>query len=157
MRPTESRKEPATIRTVLAGCRFVWDHQIILATMTLDLFAVLLGGAVYLLPIYAKDVLHVGAVGFGLMRAAPAVGAFSMAVLLAHLPPMKRAGKALLWAVAGFGGATIVFGISKSLPLSLAMLFLTGALDNISVVVVRWTLVAGADARRDAGPGDGRE
>ncbi len=125
---------------MLAGCRFVWDNQIILATMTLDLFAVLLGGAVYLLPVYATQVLHVGAVGYGWMRAAPAIGAFTMALVLAHLPPMRHAGRNLLLAVAGFGGATIVFGLSRSLPLSLVMLFLTGAFDNISVVV-RWTLV----------------
>jgi MFS family permease len=140
VRPPEQRKEPASLATLLAGCRFVWENQIILATMTLDLFAVLLGGAVYLLPVYSVSVLHVGAVGFGCMRAAPALGAMTMAVLLAHLPPMQRAGRSLLLAVAGFGVATIVFGVSKWLPLSLAMLFLTGALDNISVVV-RWTLV----------------
>ncbi len=140
IRPPESRREPATLRTVLAGCRFVWDNQIILATMSLDLFAVLLGGAVYLLPVYATQVLHVGAVGYGVMRAAPAVGAFAMAMVLAHLPPMRHAGRSLLLAVTGFGAATIVFGLSKSLPLSIAMLFLTGAFDNISVVV-RWTLV----------------
>ena len=137
---TESGKEPASLSTLLAGIKFVRDNPIILATMTLDLFAVLLGGAVYLLPVYATQVLHVGAVGYGWMRAAPAVGAFGMALLLAHLPPMRRAGLSLLLAVAGFGVATIVFGVSTWLPLSIAMLFLTGALDNISVVV-RWTLV----------------
>ena len=140
VRPVERRSEPASLRTLLAGIRFVWANQIILATITLDLFAVLLGGAVYLLPVYAADVLHVGPVGYGWMRAAPAAGAFTMALVLAHLPPMKHAGRTLLMAVAGFGLATIVFGFSKSLPLSLAMLFLTGAFDNISVVV-RWTLV----------------
>ena len=140
VRPPATRREPASFRTLLAGIRFVCENQIILATITLDLFAVLLGGAVYLIPIYAKDVLHVGAEGFGLLRAAPAVGAFAMALCLAHLPPMKRAGRDLLLAVAGFGVATIVFGFSHSMPLSLAMLFLTGALDNISVVV-RSTLV----------------
>ncbi len=140
VRPMENRKEPATLRTLLAGIRFVTVNRIILATMTLDLFAVLLGGAVYLLPVYATQVLHVGAVGYGWLRAAPAIGAFSMAMVLAHRPPMKRAGLSLLLAVAGFGVATIIFGVSRSLPLSLVMLFLTGALDNISVVV-RWTLV----------------
>ncbi len=140
VRPPATRREPASLRTLLAGIRFVYENQIILATITLDLFAVLLGGAVYLIPIYATQVLHAGAVGYGLLRAAPAVGAFAMALCLAHLPPMRRAGRDLLLAVAGFGGATIVFGLSRSLPLSLAMLFLTGALDNISVVV-RSTLV----------------
>ena len=140
LRAVVRRGEPATLATLLAGIRFVWVNQIILATITLDLFAVLLGGAVYLLPVYARTVLGAGELGFGLMRAAPAVGAFSMALLLAHLPPMKRAGRDLLLAVAGFGVATIIFGVSRSLPLSLAMLFLTGAFDNISVVV-RSTLV----------------
>ena len=140
VRPLEKRAEPASLKTLLAGIRFVWANQIILATMSLDLFAVLLGGAVYLLPVYATDVLHVGAVGYGWMRAAPAIGAFTMALCLAHLPPMRHAGRTLLLAVAGFGLATIVFGFSRSLPLSLAMLFLTGAFDNVSVVV-RWTLV----------------
>jgi len=128
------------LQTLLAGVKFVWSTPIILATITLDLFAVLLGGATYLLPIYATDILHVGAAGFGWMRAAPAFGAVAMGVTIAHLPPMKKAGRDLLLAVAGFGVATIVFGISKSFWLSLVMLFLTGALDNVSVVV-RHTLV----------------
>ena len=140
LRPPPRKTETASLKTLMAGIRFVRIDQIILATITLDLFAVLLGGATYLLPIYARDVLHVGAVGFGWMRAAPAIGALSMGVLVAHLPPMKKAGKNLLWAVTGFGLATIVFGLSKSLTLSLIMLFLTGAFDNISVVV-RHTLV----------------
>jgi MFS family permease len=101
---------------------------------------VLLGGATYMLPLFATDVLHVGAAGFGWMRAAPAIGAFGMALVIAHLPPMKKAGRNLLLAVAGFGVATIVFGLSRSFPLSLVMLLLTGAFDNISVVV-RSTLV----------------
>ena len=95
----------------------------------------LLGGAVYLLPIFAEDILLVGATGFGYLRAAPAVGAFCMAVSMIYLPPMKRAGRSLLLAVAGFGVATIIFGFSQSFVLSWAMLFFTGALDNISMVV----------------------
>jgi MFS family permease len=138
--PAAARKEPATLKTLLAGIKFVRQTPLILATISMDLFAVLLGGAVYLLPVYAQSILHVGSKGFGLMRAMPAVGAVVMALTLAHLPPMKKAGWTLLWAVAGFGVATIVFGISTSFPLSLVMLFLTGALDNISVVV-RHTLV----------------
>jgi MFS family permease len=118
----------------------VWEKQIILATITLDLFAVLLGGAVSLLPIYAKDILHVGPHGLGLLRAAPSAGAFMMAITLAHRPPLRKAGAALLWAVAGFGAATIVFGFTRFFWLSMLMLFLTGAFDNISVVV-RHTLV----------------
>jgi MFS family permease len=101
---------------------------------------VLFGGAVALLPIYAKDILQVGPSGLGWLRAAPAFGAFTMAITQAHLPPMKKAGKALLWSVVGFGIVTIVFGLSRSFWLSLLMLALSGALDNISVVI-RHTLV----------------
>ncbi len=123
-----------------SGLRFVFRQKIILATITLDLFAVLLGGATYLLPAVAKEILHVGPMGFGWLRAAPALGAVSMAFLIAHLPPMKRAGRSLLLAVSGFGAATIVFGLSHSFIVSLLMLYLTGAFDNVSVVV-RHTLV----------------
>ncbi len=133
-------KSAVTFKSLVAGVDFVWQTKVILATITLDLFAVLLGGATTLLPIFAKDILHVGPTGLGWLRAAPAVGAFLMAVIIAHLPPMQRAGKTLLWAVAGFGMATIVFGMSRSFWLSLLMLLLTGAFDNISVVV-RHTLV----------------
>lgn len=133
-------RAPLTLESLTAGMRFVWQTRIILATITLDLFAVLFGGAVALLPIYATDILHVGARGLGWMEAAPSAGALCMAVILTHLPPMKCPGRAMLWAVAGFGLATIVFGFSRSFPLSLLMLFFTGALDNISVVV-RSTLV----------------
>lgn len=133
-------KSAATFKSLLAGIGFVWQTKVILAAITLDLFAVLLGGATTLLPIYAKDILHVGPTGLGWLRAAPAIGAVLMAALVAHLPPMQRAGKAMLWSVAGFGMATIVFGISRSFWLSLLMLLLTGAFDNISVVV-RHTLV----------------
>ncbi len=114
--------------------------KIILAAITLDMFAVLFGGAVALLPIYATDVLKVGATGLGIMRAAPSIGALIMAFTLAHLPPMKNAGKILLAAVAGFGIATIIFGVSKSFILSVAMLGILGCLDNVSVVI-RGTLL----------------
>jgi MFS family permease len=140
IRQTPIRKEPVTLRSLGAGIEFVWSRQIILATITLDLFAVLLGGAEYLLPVFATDYLHVGAVGFGWMRAMPAIGALAMGMTIAHLPPMKRAGRAMLMAVVGFGAATIVFGLSRNYWLSLAMLLLTGAFDNISVLV-RHTLV----------------
>jgi MFS family permease len=139
-RPSERLREPASLATLLAGVRFVWRTKVILGAITLDLFAVLLGGAIYLLPVFAHDVLHVGAVGFGWLRAAPAIGAFVMAIILAHLPPMKRAGSAMLWSVAGFGAATLVFAFSRSFVLSLLALAMTGALDNVSVVV-RHTLV----------------
>jgi MFS family permease len=126
--------------SVVAGIRFVWNTKLILATITLDLFAVLLGGATYLLPIYANDILHVGPSGLGFLQSADAVGAICMAMLLAHMPPLRRAGVTLLWAIVGFGVATIIFGLSEWFWLSLAMMFLVGALDNISVVV-RHTLV----------------
>lgn len=125
---------------LVRGLRFVWGTPILLTAISLDMFAVLLGGATYLMPIYAKDILRVGATGFGWLSAAPAAGALCTALLLAHLPPMKRAGRNLLLAVAGFGLTTIVFGLSRVFWLSLAMLFLGGALDNISVVV-RHTLL----------------
>jgi MFS family permease len=123
-----------------SGIRFVWEKKTILAIITLDLFAVLLGGAVALLPIFAERILFVGPVGFGWLRAAQSIGAIAMAVALAHLPPMRRAGLTLLFAVAGFGIATIVFGLSRNFWLSLIALGLAGAFDNISVVV-RHTLV----------------
>jgi MFS family permease len=134
------QREPATLRSLAAGVHFVLNTKIILALITLDLFAVLLGGAIYLLPIFATDYLHVGAIGFGWLRAAPGLGAVTMGLLIAHMPPFKHAGRAMLWAVAGFGVATIAFGLSRNFWFSLTMLFVTGALDNISVLV-RHTLV----------------
>lgn len=133
-------QEPLSVSSLLAGVSFVWKSRLILATITLDLFAVLLGGATALLPIFARDILDVGPIGLGWLRAAPSLGALFMALILAHRPPLQHAGRALLWAVAGFGLATIVFGLSRDFLLSFAMLALTGALDNVSVVV-RGTLV----------------
>lgn len=127
-------------RSLADGIRFVLGKKIILATITLDLFAVLLGGATALLPIFADQILRCGPIGLGWLRAAPAIGAFCMAVLIAYLPPMRRAGRTLLWAVSGFGVATIIFGASHWFWLSLLMLFFTGVFDSISVVV-RQTLV----------------
>jgi MFS family permease len=133
-------REATSLDALAAGVGFVWRTKIILATITLDLFAVLLGGATTLLPIYAENILHVGPVGLGWLRAAPSIGAVIMALSLAHLPPFKKAGWTLLLAVAGFGVATIIFGVSKNFPLSFLMLGVLGALDNISVVV-RSTLI----------------
>src|SRR2546430_17071992 len=93
--------------------RFVLRKKVILGKIVLDVFAVLLGGATALMPIFADQILHCGPVGLGWMRAAPAVGAFAMALVVAHLPPMKQTGKTLLWCVSGFGIATILFGLSK--------------------------------------------
>ncbi len=126
--------------SLAAGIRFVLSKKVILATLTLDLFAVLLGGATALLPIFADQILHCGPIGLGWLRAAPAIGAFVMAVVIAYLPPMRQAGRTLLGCVTGFGVATIVFGASRWFWLSLLMLFLTGVFDSVSVVV-RQTLV----------------
>jgi MFS family permease len=136
----ERSGESISWQSVAAGVRFVRKTKLILATITLDLFAVLLGGATYLLPVFCVDILKVGPRGVGFLRSAEAVGAVTMAILLTHLPPMRRAGREMLWAVAGFGAATIGFGLSQFFWLSLAMMFLVGALDNVSVVV-RHTLV----------------
>jgi MFS family permease len=125
----------ASFKTLVAGMQFVWNRRIIFTMISLDMFAVLLGGAVYLLPIFAEDILNVGASGFGWLRAAPAVGAFILGVVMVYLPPMKRAGRMLLVCIAAFGVATIVFGLSKSFWLSFAMLALTGAFDNVSMVI----------------------
>jgi len=133
-------EKSATWSSLKEGFRFMRDTKVILAAITLDMFAVLFGGAVALLPIYATDILKVGAQGMGVMRAAPSIGAFIMAFVIAHVPPMKSAGKTLLFAVTGFGLATIIFGVSTSFILSVAMLGLLGGLDNISVVI-RGTLL----------------
>lgn len=136
-RANEPRPRPEQSRwsSLAAGIQFVFSRKVILATITLDLFAVLLGGAVALLPIFADQILHCGPIGLGWMRAAPAIGAFGMALTVAYLPPMRRAGNILLWCVAGFGVATIIFGLSTAFWLSLAMLFVVGALDSVSVIV----------------------
>src|SRR5262249_61071676 len=131
----ESRATQTDLKTLVAGFKYVWNTKLLLAAMSLDMFAVLLGGAAALLPVYAKDILRVGPAGLGALQAAPPLGAITMALLTTHLPPLKRAGRTLLWAVAGFGLATIVFGLSRNFWLSLAMLLLTGAFVNISVVV----------------------
>jgi len=128
-------REPMTMKTVFAGLHYIWNKKLILGAISLDLFAVLLGGAVALLPVYAREILHTGPWGLGLLRTAPGVGAAVMAVLLAHRPLRGKSGPTLLWAVAGFGVFTIVFGISRSLILSLVALFLLGASDMISVII----------------------
>jgi MFS family permease len=128
-------REPMTFKTVFAGLHYIWNKKLILGAISLDLFAVLLGGAVALLPVYAREILHTGPWGLGLMRTAPGVGAALMAVALAHRPLRGRSGPILLWAVAGFGVFTIIFGISHSLILSLIALVLLGASDMISVII----------------------
>jgi MFS family permease len=139
LRPSQRSREPLTLKSLLAGVHFVTSNKIVFGAITLDLFAVLLGGATALLPVFA-EMLGVGALGFGLMRAAPSVGALAMALILAHRPPMEHAGRNLLWSVIGFGIATIVFGLSRNFVISLIALMFTGVFDNMSVVV-RHTLV----------------
>ncbi|HEX2852273.1 MAG TPA: MFS transporter [Opitutaceae bacterium] len=124
-----------TWRDVLAGADFIWRRKVILGASSLDLFAVLLGGATALLPVYADKILHVGPIGLGWLRAAPSIGAFAMAMWLAHRAPLRRPGLALLWSVVGFGAAIMVFGYSRWYWLSLVALVFTGAFDNVSVVV----------------------
>ena len=131
---------PANWRTVFAGVSFVWQRKVLLGAISLDLFAVLLGGATALLPIYARDILHSGPVGLGLLRSAPAIGALTMSLALTRWPLQRRVGHRLLAAVALFGAATVVFGVSTHFGLSLAALTITGAADTISVVT-RQTLM----------------
>ncbi|QRM19243.1 MFS transporter [Dechloromonas sp. TW-R-39-2] len=132
--------EPPGLRSILAGVEFVWNHKLLLGATSLDLFAVLLGGATALLPIFARDILHVGPEGLGLLRAAPAVGALLMSLALLRWPIQRRVGRWLFGSVGIFGLATVVFGLSNSFWLSLGALVLSGAADNISVVM-RLTLV----------------
>jgi len=137
------RQTPATgtlFRSLTDGLRFVFDRKLILGALSLDLFAVLFGGAVALLPVFASDILKTGPQGLGILRAAPAVGSVFMSLALAFLPPMRRAGRTLLWFVAAFGACWIAFALSRSFGLSLAILALSGAFDNVSVVL-RATLV----------------
>jgi MFS family permease len=133
-------REPMSVAVLVAGAQFVWQNQLILAAISLDMFAVLFGGATALLPIFAKDILQVGPLALGWMQAAPWIGAAGMSLLMAYLPPMRRSGLFLLLSVAGFGLVTIAFGLSRSFWLSMALLLLGGALDCISVVI-RHTLV----------------
>jgi MFS family permease len=125
---------------VLAGFDYLWHNQIVLGAISLDLFAVLLGGAVALLPVYAREILNVGPWGLGLLRSAPGAGAVLMALVLAYRPLRRKAGAIMLWCVAGFGAATVVFGLSRSVALSLVALLLVGGTDMVSVIV-RSTLV----------------
>ena len=139
-RHTVAVKEKMTTGSLVVGFKFVFASPIILGTITLDLFAVLLGGATALLPVFAKDILKAGPTGLGFLQAALPMGSLLCALVLAHRPPLQKAGRAMLLGVAGFGLATIGFGFSRWFGLSFLLLFVCGALDNISVVV-RHTLV----------------
>ena len=124
-----------TSGVIWEGLRYIWRTKLVLGAISLDLFAVLLGGAVALLPVYAREILHVGASGLGILRASPGVGAVLTSLAVARWPLNRRAGLAMLWCVSGFGIFTIAFGLSHSLAVSLVMLFLIGASDTISVIV----------------------
>jgi MFS family permease len=128
-------REPATLRTLFAGVAFIWRHKVILGAISLDLFAVLLGGAVALLPMFAKDILHVGPQGLGVLRSAPALGAVIVSVALSRWPLRNRVGRTLLIAVAVFGICMVTFGLSTSFVLSMLALAISGAADMVSVVV----------------------
>jgi len=128
-------EEPVRLATVLAGFRFIWQRPVVLGAISLDLFAVLLGGAVALLPMFAKDVLHVGPWGLGLLRAAPAVGALCMSAVLTRWPITRRVGKVMFAAVAIYGVATVCFALSTVFVLSMLALWVSGAADMVSVVI----------------------
>ena len=132
--PKKEKKE-SIFESIQAGIKFVFQNQLILGALSLDLFAVLFGGAVALLPAFADKVLHAGAVELGFLRAAPAVGAVCMAFVIAYKPPTKNAGRNLFISVAAFGLSTVLFGLSTSFFWALFFLFLTGAFDNVSVVI----------------------
>src|SRR5215469_13092617 len=128
-------RERFSLKTVFAGFHYIWSHKLVLGSISLDLFAVLLGGAVALLPVYAREILATGPWGLGLLRSAPGIGAAIMAILIASKPIRRRAGATMLWCVAGFGVFTMVFGFSRNLVLSMISLFFVGAADMVSVVV----------------------
>jgi MFS family permease len=135
VRPGVADSRAFSLRTVFAGLRYVWSTKLLLGSLSLDLFAVLLGGAVNLMPIFASEILHCGPSGLGLLRAMPSVGALLVSITLAFHPVKKRAGALMLTCVGIFGASTILFGLSRSLPLALFALFIIGASDMISVVI----------------------
>ena len=130
----------AELSAVFDGFRYIWREKLVLGAISLDLFAVLLGGAVALLPIFAREILRTGPWGLGILRAAPGIGAGIMAIAIAHNPLKKRAGATMLWCVADFGLCTVLFGISRNLVLSALALLFVGATDMVSVIV-RATLI----------------
>jgi hypothetical protein len=136
----ERARPAANLSTVFEGFRYIWREKLILGAISLDLFAVLLGGAVALLPVYAREILNAGPWALGILRSAPGVGAGIMAIAIAHRPLKNRAGARMLWCVAGFGLCTVIFGVSRSFAISLLALFLVGATDMVSVIV-RATLI----------------
>ncbi|MGH2632994.1 MAG: MFS transporter [Tepidiformaceae bacterium] len=134
-RPMDGPKRAVSVEAIKEGLSFVYHRQVLLGAMTLDLFAVIFGGATALLPIYAKDILHAGPVGYGLLSGSLDFGALMMSIALVALPPVKRPGRALMAAVLGFGLGTVVFGLSRNFALSLVAYMLIGIADQVSVVM----------------------
>ena len=134
-RPAASTRNEHVGDSLLSGLRFVWGEKVLLGAQTLDLFSVLLGGAEALLPVFADRILHVGPQGLGVLRAAPAAGAMVMSLYMAHQPPLRRAGRSLLLAVATFAACIVAFGLSRSFTLSAALLVVSGMADNVSVLI----------------------
>src|SRR5437667_2210419 len=134
-RSLERSRVAASLDVVLEGFKYIWRNKLLLGAISLDLFAVLLGGAVALLPVYAREILNVGAPGLGVLRSAPGLGAVAMAIVVAHWPLRRKAGATMLLCVFGFGAFTVVFGLSRNLALSLAALAAMGACDMVSVII----------------------
>ncbi len=128
-------RQPTTFASLFSGINFIKAKPVILGSISLDMFAVLLGGATALLPAYAKDILHIGVWGLGMLRSAPAIGSILMSIYLVRRPPNRNVGKKMFMAVFAFGTTTIIFGLSRSVGLSFAALLLMGAADTISVVI----------------------
>ncbi len=139
-RPWQGERRAVSLASIREGLQFVWGRQVLLGAMTLDMFAVIFGGAKALLPVYATDILEVGPRGYGLLAASMEVGALVMSVFLIARPPIERTGRALLLAVAAFGIATVVFGVSRSFPLSLVAYMSVGMADQVSVVMRQTTI-----------------
>lgn len=137
---TERTRIPPSHNLIFDGLRYIWRNKLVLGAISLDLFAVLLGGAVALLPVYAREILSAGAVGLGILRSAPGVGAVVMSIVVAHWPLRQRAGATMLWCVFAFGVFTTLFGISRNLIFSALCLLLAGAADSVSVII-RHTMV----------------
>jgi MFS family permease len=133
--PPPANEDVGVIDKLTAGFRFVFQNKLILSAITLDLFAVFFGGAVALLPFFADEILHVGAVGLGFLRSAPSIGAVAMAFYVTHYPIRKHMGKMLLWSVAGFGACMICFALSHNFWLSLGLLIASGMFDCVSVII----------------------
>jgi MFS family permease len=132
--PVREEKE-TLLQSMTSGLKFVFKHKMVLSALSLDLFAVLFGGAVAMIPLFTDKILHLGPEAYGLLRTAPAIGAVLMALIMAVKPPAKKAGLALIWSVVAFGAFTILFALCTNYWLAFFMLLMTGAFDNISVVV----------------------